>query len=160
MNDEAGVRSACAGLTARLGQDMTGILVQQMISGGVEMLVGATVDPLFGSLVVCSTGGILVDILDDSAIRLTPVTQLDAQAMVDELRGVKLLRGYRNAPRADQGALSDAIERVSALVESSPEIVELDVNPLKVLPSGVCAVDVRIRVQRLHTEPPSRRVQY
>jgi acetate---CoA ligase (ADP-forming) len=160
LNDDDSVTRACSDLAARLGQDVTGILVQRMIPGGVEMLVGATVDPLFGPLVACGSGGVLVDLLGDSAVRLNPVSHSDACDMVNELRGARLLRGYRGAPPADEGALCDVIEHVSALVDACPEIAELDINPLKVLASGACAVDVRIRVAHERPRPPSRRIEY
>jgi acetate---CoA ligase (ADP-forming) len=160
LKTEEEVRGACVELAARLGQDLTGLLVQAMIPDGVEMLVGATQDPLFGPLVVCGSGGVLVDLLGDSAVRLHPLTTTDARDMVGELRGARLLRGYRGAPPADEAALRDVILRISALLSVCPEIAEMDVNPLKVLRSGACAVDVRIRVEPERQERPTRRVQY
>jgi acetyl coenzyme A synthetase (ADP forming)-like protein len=160
LRDDESVRRACSGLAGRLGADLAGFMVQQMVPGGVEMLVGATVDPLFGPLIVCGSGGVLVDLLGDSAVRLNPVMREDAHAMVNELRAARLLRGYRGATRADEEALCDVIERISALVDACPEIAELDINPVKVLGQGACAVDVRIRVERERPRPASRRVQY
>jgi acyl-CoA synthetase (NDP forming) len=80
--------------------------------------------------------------------------------MIEELRGVRLLRGYRGAPPADEAALRDVILRVSAMVTTCPEIQELDLNPVKVQQSGACAVDVRVRVERQRSPSNSRRVQY
>ena len=160
LRDTEGVRRAAIDLLARLGSDVTGIMVQRMVSGGVEMIVGATVDPVFGPLVLCGSGGVLVDLLGDSAVRLNPVSHDDACEMVDELRGARLLRGYRGAPPVDEPALYDVIERVSALLDACPEIAELDINPLKILASGACAVDVRVRVEPERPRAPSRRVEY
>jgi len=94
---------------------------------------------------------VLIDLLADSQCRLYPVTGQDANEMVAGLKGVRLLRGYRGAAVADTGAFRDAILRISALVGICPEIQELDVNPLAVLPGGVSALDVRVRVSADHT---------
>jgi acyl-CoA synthetase (NDP forming) len=121
-------------------------LVQPMICGGVEMMIGVTQDQTFGHVLVCGTGGILVELFSDVAVRLHPLTDVDAKEMIESLKGKALLRGYRGAPPLDEAALRDAVLRVSALVDACPRIVEMDLNPVKVLVSGVSAVDVRIRV--------------
>ena len=110
------VRAAYADFATRFGGDMTAVLVQQMVPPGVEMIVGALQDPLFGPLIACGTGGVLVDILADTAFRLHPLTASDAVDMIDELRGARLLRGYRGSPPADEKALRDVLLRVSELV--------------------------------------------
>jgi acetyltransferase len=112
------------------------------------MMLGAINDPTFGHAIVCGSGGVLIEVLNDSQCRLFPVTGHDAVEMVGALRGIKLLRGFRGAAPADIGAFQEAILRISALVGMCPEIQELDVNPLVVLPSGVSALDVRVRVSR------------
>ena len=153
------VRRAFRELRERLGAAMTGVIVQAMVPGGVEMFVGATFDPSFGPVVACGTGGTLVELFSDVAVRLHPLTDIDAADMVNELRGAPLLRGYRGAPVADEAALHDVLLRVSALIAACPGIQELDINPLKILPTGACALDARIRVG--HTaHPPTRRVTY
>jgi acyl-CoA synthetase (NDP forming) len=158
--DAHAVRTAAEDLEARLPRELTGFLVQRMVPDGVEMLVGALYDPTFGPLVVCGSGGVFVDLLADSCFRLHPLTERDAAEMTDELRGVRLLRGYRGAPPADEAALRDVILRVSAMITSCPEIQELDLNPVKVQQSGACAVDVRVRVERQRPPSNARRVQY
>lgn len=158
--DDAAVRAAWRELKARLKSGLTGILVQQMISGGVEMLIGGLQDPIFGPLVVCGSGGVLVDLLADSIFRLHPLTDLDAAEMVSAMRGVALLRGHRGTAPADEPALREALLRVSVLIEICPEVHELDINPIKVLEMGVRALDVRIRVDRRHSSPRSRRISY
>jgi acyl-CoA synthetase (NDP forming) len=95
IQDETGVRTAYADFATRVGRDMTSVLVQQMVPQGVEMIVGALHDPTFGPLVACGTGGILVDVLADTASRLHPLNASDAAEMIDQLRGALLLRGYR-----------------------------------------------------------------
>ncbi len=154
------VRVAWRDLSHRLGAAMTGALVQEMIAGGVEMLIGAIEDPTFGPVIACATGGTLAELLADMQFRLHPLNEGDAVAMIAALRGARLLRGYRGAAPADEAALRDALLRLSALVELCPEIRELDVNPLVVLEHGVKALDVRIRIERPASRPPSRRVSY
>jgi acyl-CoA synthetase (NDP forming) len=122
---------------------MSGVMIQAMVTGGAEMLVGAMVDPSFGPVIACGTGGTLVELFSDIAVRLHPLTDVDAAEMIGELRGAPLLRGYRGAPLVDEAALIAVLLRVSALIDACPAIQELDINPLKVLPTGVCAVDAR-----------------
>jgi acetate---CoA ligase (ADP-forming) len=143
------VRTAWGDLKTRLGNRMQEGLVQQMISGGVEILAGVFDDATFGHVVVCASGGTMTELVADRQLRLHPLTNSDAHDMVSHLRSAALLRGYRGAPPADEAALCDALLRLSALVTVCPEIRELDINPLLVLSSGTCALDVRIAV-----EPP------
>jgi acyl-CoA synthetase (NDP forming) len=146
LDTKATVRLTAGELVATLGDRMDGLLVQPMVTGGAEMMIGAINDATFGHVVVCGSGGVLVDLLADSACRLHPVTDRDAQEMVESLKGVRLLRGFRGAERADEAAFRDAILRISTLVGLCPEIQELDLNPVKVLPGGVSAIDVRVRI--------------
>jgi acyl-CoA synthetase (NDP forming) len=136
----------------RVGARLDGILLQRQVSGGLEALVGVTTDPTFGPLVVCGLGGTLVEVLHDVAFRLPPVSALDAAEMLATLRASRLLDGYRGMPAADRDALVAVILRVSALVESIPELRELDLNPVKVLPPGrgAVVVDGRMRLGPLH----------
>jgi acetyl coenzyme A synthetase (ADP forming)-like protein len=160
LDSEKAVRQAAVDFEERFRGELTGLLVQHMVTGGVEMLVGALHDPTFGPIVVCGSGGVLVDLLADSAFRIHPVTTEDAVEMIDEIRGARLLRGYRGAPPADEAALREVVLRVSALLSICPEIQELDLNPVKVFASGACAVDVRVRVERLIPTRRGRRVEY
>ena len=123
--------SAALDFEQRFRGELTGLLVQQMVTEGVEMLVGAVHDPTFGPLVVCGSGGVLVDLLADSAFRIHPLTTEDAAEMIRDVRGARLLRGYRGAPPADEAALRDVVLRVSALLSICPEIQELDLNPVR-----------------------------
>ena len=160
IRDEAALRDAFRTLRSRLGQTMTAALVQQMVSSGVELLIGAVVDPTFGPLVACGSGGVLVDLLGDTVFRLHPLTDLDAAEMVEGLKSLPLLRGYRGRPAADEHAAVDALLRVSALLDICPEIQELDINPLKVLERGALALDARVRVGRADPPAPTRRIAY
>jgi acyl-CoA synthetase (NDP forming) len=143
-------RAAAEEMTARVataGLMLEGFLVQEMVQEGIEMLVGVAHDPLFGPVVACSAGGTTVELVRDVAVRLTPITDLDAGEMVRSLRTFPLLEGFRGAPKVDVAALEDVILRVSALVENHPSIAEMDCNPVMVLPHGAVIVDARIRVQ-------------
>jgi acyl-CoA synthetase (NDP forming) len=132
----------------KVGARLAGILLQRQVSGGLEALVGVTTDPTFGPLVVCGLGGTLVEVLHDVAFRLPPVSDVDAAEMLVALRASRLLDGYRGAPPADRQALLSVILRVSALVECLPELRELDLNPVKILPpgQGAMVVDGRMRL--------------
>jgi acetyl coenzyme A synthetase (ADP forming)-like protein len=160
VRDEASLRSAHRTLALRLGSSMTAALVQRMVSGGVELLAGGVTDPTFGPLVACGSGGVLVDLLGDTAFRLHPLTDLTAAEMVASLKSVRLLRGYRGRAAADERSAVDALLRLSALMTLCPEIQELDINPLKVLERGVVALDVRVRVSRHEVTTPTRHISY
>ncbi|MGE5814628.1 MAG: acetate--CoA ligase family protein, partial [Acidobacteriota bacterium] len=144
---------------AKFGVDLSGVLVQEQVDGGVEMFIGALHDASFGPVLACGTGGVFVELLQDSVFRLHPLTEVDAREMLDEVRGAKLLRGYRGSSPADEAAFKDTLLRVSALVEICPEIQELDINPVKVLRHGVKILDARIRVEK-KVGQVSRRVVY
>ena len=121
--------------------DLDGILVCQMVERGVEMVVGVTHDPLFGPTVTAGLGGVLVEILRDSAVRVPPFGDATARDMLGELRGARLLDGVRGAPPADVDGLVDVILRVQRMaMELGDSLVELDINPLMVLPRGHGAV--------------------
>jgi acetate---CoA ligase (ADP-forming) len=158
--DEAALREAFRELQTRVGTAMTGAVVQQMVVGGVELLVGAVVDPMFGPLIACGSGGVLVDLLRDTTFRIHPLTDIDAVEMVGSLKSAVLLHGYRGQVRCDEPAVVDALLRVSALVEICPEIQELELNPLKVLDCGARAVDVRVRIGRCQARATTRRISY
>jgi acetate---CoA ligase (ADP-forming) len=156
----ADVEACARDMQARLGDKLTGFLVQEMAPAGVEMIVGAIHDPLFGPVLSCGLGGVLVEIAADMAFRLHPLTDRDAREMVDELRGARLLRGFRGAPPADEQALHDVLLRLSTLLDVCPEIQELDINPVRVLTVGAVAVDARVRIDRAAPCQPARRVLY
>ena len=160
LPDASAVRKAAADFERRFAGELTGLLIQRMVPGGVEMLVGAVNDSTFGPLLVCGTGGVLVDLLNDSVFRMHPLSTEDATEMIGELRGARLLRGYRGAEPVDEAALREVLLRVSTLVAICPEIQELDLNPIKILTAGACALDARIRIERQAPRPRTRRVEY
>ncbi|HVS32309.1 MAG TPA: acetate--CoA ligase family protein [Thermoanaerobaculia bacterium] len=160
LRTEYAAAEAYEELQQRLGDAMTGALVQQMVTGGVEAMIGATEQPTFGHVIAYGAGGTLVELLGDIAFRLHPLTDVDAKAMVDEVRFSKLLRGVRGSAPMDVAAIRDALLRLSALLTLCPEIRELDINPLKVLEHGVVALDARVRIEAVVPAPPSRRITY
>jgi acetyl coenzyme A synthetase (ADP forming)-like protein len=160
IRNEDETREAFRTLTSRLGQTMTAAVVQQMVAGGVELLVGAVTDPTFGPLVACGSGGVLVDLLQDTVFRIHPLTDVDAKEMIESLKSAALLRGYRGHAPADEHAATETLLRVSMLLDICPEILEIDINPLKVLDHGARAVDVRVRVGRHEMPASTRRVSY
>jgi acetate---CoA ligase (ADP-forming) len=153
LADEQAMRDAFDAVRSRLEQDhqldaMEGVLVQPMLSGGVEVLVGMTRDQLFGPLIAFGLGGIHVEILGDLQFRLAPLTDRDAVEMVRAIKGYRLLQSYRGRPAVDLKAIEDVLLRISHLAEAIQEISELDLNPIFALPEGQgCRiVDARIRV--------------
>jgi succinyl-CoA synthetase beta subunit len=120
-----------------------GVIVQRQLEAGIELLVGTTVDPVIGPAVTVGFGGVLAEILADTAVRPVPLTTRDAHMMLRSLRGYRLLEGARGAPAVDVDAVAAAIESVAALVAGSAgRLAELDINPLIASPSGAVAVDV------------------
>ncbi len=147
QGDEA-VRAAYHQVTAA-ADDATGVLVQEFVGEGHEVIVGMAEDPLFGPLVVFGLGGIFVELMRDVAFRINPLSDVDAREMLSEVKSAELLEGYRGAAGGDLEALQELLLRVSALVEDHPQIAEIDLNPVKVLPpgEGVSVVDARMRLR-------------
>jgi acyl-CoA synthetase (NDP forming) len=151
LADEASLAAAFDAMVRRLdraGAAAEGFLAQRHICGGREAIVGITRDPAVGPLVMVGLGGVAVEVWKDVSFRVAPITALDADAMLSELKGACLLGPFRGRPAGDRAALTEALLRLAALAAVHPEIVECDVNPLLVLDEGkgVVAVDVRVRV--------------
>ncbi len=114
-----------------------GVLVQEMVSNGVEVIAGVNYDPQLGPVVLFGTGGVMVEVYNDVAVRHCPITHAEALGMVDQVKGARLLRGFRGAPEADIPALADTLVKVSHLaVHLEGHLSELDINPLMALPKG------------------------
>ncbi len=152
LHDAAAVREALA--TMRAGLEAQGLLdavegwhLQQMAPKGIECFAGLTTDPVFGPLVAFGLGGVAVEVWRDVAFRVAPLDDVDAAALIESIRGVKILDGWRGAPAADREGLRDALQRLARLGAEVPQIAEVDLNPLLALPpgQGVVAVDARIR---------------
>jgi len=125
---------------------LLGVQVQQMLSGGQEVIIGAVTDPAFGKLVAFGLGGILVEVLKDITFRLAPASREDALSMQDGIAAAEILKGVRGADPVDREALASMIVNVSQLVADFPEIVEMDLNPVFATKRGAIAADVRIVV--------------
>jgi len=139
--------------------DAEGVLIQEFVSGGHEILIGMIEDPNFGPLIVFGLGGVFVELIGDVAFRIHPLTDLDAREMIADVKSARLLEGYRGGDPGDIEAVIDALLRVSALIEALPEVFEMDLNPVKVgTPgAGVRIVDARIKVRPVEgTWIPSR----
>ena len=159
LGDALAVESAANAMRDRFsvaGFEIDGFLVQQQSGAGIEAIIGASIDPTLGPLIVAGIGGVAVELYKDVALRRAPMTDIDADDMLEQLRGRKLLAGFRGAPPADRPALVDILRRVSALVEAVPEIAEIDLNPVIVQPLGLGAVvvDARIRLIKAATSRP------
>ncbi|GAA0808220.1 bifunctional acetate--CoA ligase family protein/GNAT family N-acetyltransferase [Spirilliplanes yamanashiensis] len=146
------VREAAARVLAA-GRPGQGLLVQRTVPADVELAAGVVHDPQFGSLVMAGMGGVRADVLGDRVFRLVPLTDVDARAMWQSLRGAPLLTGYRGAPAVDTAAVEDLFTRVARLAEEHPEVAELDLNPVMAGPGGVTVVDAKLRLEPAGTEP-------
>jgi len=147
------VRDAFEDLTTRARRyqpdaELLGVQVQELLdtSTGVETIVGTNRDPQFGPLVLFGLGGIFVEVLEDTAVRVAPVAEPEARGMIEGIRATPLLRGARGREPVDEDAVVETVQRLSQLVTDFPAILELDVNPLVATPDGATAVDVRLTV--------------
>ena len=127
--------------------DIRGVLVQRMLSRGREVILGGKRDPSFGPVVMFGLGGVYVEVFEDVAFRLAPLTPEDAETMISEVRASRLLRGVRGGPPADVEAVVESMLAVSRILVECPEVAEIDVNPLLVFERGVAAVDARVVVR-------------
>ncbi len=133
---------------ADLADSVQGVQVQRYVKEGIEAVVGVTHDPLFGPLIMFGLGGAYVELVRDVVFRLHPLTEYEVESMINSVRSADLLRGYRGGPGGDEAAIKDLLHRVSKLVEEIPELLEMDLNPVKILPpgQGCVVVDARIRL--------------
>jgi acyl-CoA synthetase (NDP forming)/GNAT superfamily N-acetyltransferase len=146
LSTEAGVRAGYRQLADRFGARLAGVAVQPMITGGTEVLVGVQDDQMFGPLVVLGPGGVATGVLSDQAARLAPLTEADADMLINSIRSAALLHRHRGYAAAGLAALRDVLLRVSRLTDDLPEVAELDLNPVIAGADGVVTVDARIRV--------------
>jgi acetyltransferase len=159
VRDEAALRQACAAMLAgvgrrRPGARVRGLLVQEMIADGRELIVGASRDPQFGPVVTCGLGGVLVEVLRDVQRRVPPLDAAGARAMVSGLAGAATLGPFRGRPAAAVDAAVDVIRRLGALaLDLEDRIAEIEINPLMVTPTGAIAVDAVVAVRPPGEEP-------
>jgi acetyltransferase len=154
LKSESEVEKAFNDIKAKLAEinredEMEGVTVQRMVTGGTEAIVGMTEDPSFGPLIMFGLGGIYAELMKDVAVRLHPLTDSDAKELVGSIKMRKLFEGFRGSPPADTAAVEDLLLRLSAMIEDTPQIAELDFNPVKVMPrgEGYWVVDARIMVK-------------
>ncbi|NUO07241.1 MAG: acetate--CoA ligase family protein [Candidatus Brocadia sp.] len=153
VKDAAEVRRLFSDITQKARRlmpfaEIKGVLVQQMITGGKEVILGMSRDPQFGPLLMFGLGGIYIEVLKDVTFRIAPIGLNEAEEMIREIRSFPLLLGVRGERPADTDALVDNIIRLSQLVTDFPEIMEMDINPLIVFPEGggAMALDARITI--------------
>ena len=154
LRTSADVRDAYRRFAGRFGGQLGQVLVQPMISGGTEIIIGVMHEPMFGPLVVFGLGGPATEMLGDHVAHLTPLTDTDADRLIHAIRAAPLLLGHRGSPPADIAALRETLLRVSRLVDDLPEIAELDLNPAIAHPDGVFTVDARIRLTPVTPQDP------
>jgi acyl-CoA synthetase (NDP forming) len=154
LKSEKEVAKAFNAIRARLSKmgrekEMDGVIVQRMVAGGVEAIVGVTLDPLFGPLIMFGLGGIYAEMIKDVAVKLHPLTDMDAKELVSSIKMKKLFEGFRGAPPADTASIEDLLLRLSAMIEDNPQIAELDFNPVEVMPrgEGYWVVDARVMLR-------------
>ena len=143
LEDEAGVRAAAE----RIGFP---VVVQPLLRGGTELLAGLLQDPVFGPLVAFGPGGVFAELIGEATLRITPLTDIDAEELVMAGKAGRLVRGFRGAQPADPAALVDLVHRLAALGEDLPAVAELDLNPVLGFPDRAVAVDARVRIRRPH----------
>ncbi len=121
-----------------------GVLVQEMLPAGVEVIIGISQDPVFGPVVMFGLGGIFVEVLEDVALRVVPLTKSDAYEMIEEIKGRRILDGVRGQSPVNKPAIAEVILKVAQLAQDFPQIKELDINPLICSDKGVWAADALI----------------
>jgi acyl-CoA synthetase (NDP forming) len=132
---------------SRSEAQVDGVLVSKMAPSGLEVIVGMNRDPQFGPVILFGLGGIMVEIFQDVSLRLLPLTKEEALSMIREIKGYKLISGYRGRPAVDEQALADCLLTIARISEDYPEIVEIDLNPVFAYPDGILVADVRMIVK-------------
>ncbi len=123
---------------------IVGVLIQEFAPAGVEVIIGLIKDPQFGPTVMFGLGGVFVEVFRDVSFRVAPLTERDAEEMISEIKGRKLLEGYRGMEPVDKKALVEALVKVGQVGVENPEIKEMDLNPVMAYPSGLKVVDARV----------------
>jgi acyl-CoA synthetase (NDP forming) len=147
LGDAEAVRREASAMLARFTYPVR-LMVQRMVSDGLEVIVGGKRDRSFGPVVMFGLGGIFVEVFRDVAFRVAPLSKADAEEMIEEVHGKRLLEGIRGKPPADREALIRALLSVSRMLNENPRITELDINPLIILDHGTVAVDARAVVSK------------
>ncbi len=124
-----------------------GIFVQKMLPDAPEVIIGGKMDQTFDQVILFGLGGVFVEIFEDVSFRIVPITKRDALKMIQEIKGYKILQGYRGKKPSDLKSLMDILMKTSKMLEENQEIKELDINPVFALPDRAIAVDARIIIE-------------
>jgi acetyl coenzyme A synthetase (ADP forming)-like protein len=133
--------------------EISGVIVEKQMPAGLEMIIGGRTDPSFGKVITVGFGGIYVELLNDVSIRVLPLTVNELKGMVQQLRGYRLIKGFRNLPTMDEEAFIMILEQAVRMFSKEVKLVEFDLNPIILYPDGVCAVDARMYV---NDQPPEQ----
>jgi acyl-CoA synthetase (NDP forming) len=144
LNDYSQAEKAYEKMDSLNQGKVTGILVQKMVLDGKEIILGAKRDPSFGPVVLFGLGGIYVEILKETSLRVAPINRSEAEEMISELKATQILKGVRGERPLDIEALVENLLKLSQLMMDFPEIEGIDINPVKVLEKGAVALDARI----------------
>ncbi|WP_291766024.1 acetate--CoA ligase family protein [Caldivirga sp. UBA161] len=154
INNDDDVKRACGEINNNIKHlapyaRVFGFLVQHMVQGGLEVIIGGLRDRIFGTVILFGIGGILTELYKDTSMRIAPITEDDALSMIKETKAYQLMIGYRSMPRRDIYSLVDIIVKFSRLMTENPQISEADLNPVIMLESGKgsYAVDARFIIK-------------
>jgi len=156
LDSGAAVESAYDTMMTRMAEqfpqaDLRGVSVQPQAPAGLELIVGMSRDAQFGPVIMFGLGGIFVEVIEDVSLRLVPLVRRDAQEMLTEIKGSKLLGEFRGRPPVDRAALEDLLLKLSDFVAAHPEISQIDLNPVLAYPDGAVAVDARVILETVAT---------
>ncbi len=145
LNSQEDVKAAFSDITKKAGPDIDGILVQEMVSGQRELMLGLLRDPQFGPCVMAGFGGIMTEVINDTCFRMAPIDNIEADDMLDELRAKAMLEAFRGQKPADRKAISDTLVALGKIGMENDPIAEIDINPMIIDSNGaVIAVDALI----------------
>jgi acetyltransferase len=149
LKNEAGVKQAFHSVvnrvkSARPDAKILGVNIQEFVGGGKEVIIGMKRDPQFGPMIMFGSGGIYVSVYNDVSFRLAPITKMVAQEMIESTKAFKLLSGIRGEKPSDVESVIECLQRISQLALEFPEVLEIDINPLRVFEKGCKAVDARM----------------
>jgi acyl-CoA synthetase (NDP forming) len=153
LKSEEDVAKACDDIIRSVSQKVPnariqGVAVQPMAKPGIEVIIGMSKDPQFGPVIVFGLGGIMVEVIKDVALRIAPLSPRDAHEMVREIKGYKMLTGFRGQPPVDTTILEKWLVSLSQFVMAHPKIKEIDLNPIFAYPDGAVAVDARVILEK------------
>lgn len=147
LQDDQQVKNAYMDLASRAPGSMKQMLVQQQVKGNRELMAGLKRDSQFGPCVMFGMGGVLTEILEDISIRVAPLTRLDAMDMMNDIRGKKILAEFRGRPPVDRDALADILLALGNIGLEHESVLEIDVNPIKLVAGKPIAVDALIIIE-------------